>query len=145
MREMAVEKGMTLVELNKKAEADNTIDDELDKRLKRFGKGDNFVIDGRLTAFFIPHADVKIFLDADDEIRAKRIMKDKRAIEKGENLKQTLENIEVREASEKKRYKEYYGVDYHDKKLYDFIINTTSLSAEEVVGEIIKSIQNDKK
>lgn len=145
MREMAREKGMTLVELNKKAETDITIDEELDGRLKKFGKGDNFVIDGRLTAFFIPYADVKIFLDADEEVRAGRIMKDKRAVEKGEDLRQTLENVKLREASEKKRYRQYYGVDYHDKKLYDFVVDTTNLGAEDVVREIIKFIQKGKK
>lgn len=140
MREMAKEKGLSLVELNKKAETDSSIDDELDSRLKKLASKDNFVIDGRLTAFFIPNANAKIFLDAEDEIRAKRIMQDKRLIERGEDLKETLVNIELRETSEKRRYKQYYGVNYHDKKLYDKVIDTTNKSAEEVVKEIIEFV-----
>ena len=137
MREMAKEKGLNLVELNKKAETDRSIDDELDGKLKKLASQDNFVIDGRLTAFFIPNADVKIFLDAEDEVRARRILQDKRLVEKGEDLKETLVNIELRETSEKKRYKQYYGADYHDKKQYDKVIDTTNKGVEEVVKEII--------
>src|SRR3989338_808503 len=70
MRVMAVERGLTLVGLNKLAETDKSIDFELDNKLKELGKAkDNFVVDGRLTAFFIPDAEIKVFLDADDKVR----------------------------------------------------------------------------
>ncbi|MBI2130431.1 cytidylate kinase family protein [Candidatus Woesearchaeota archaeon] len=145
MREMAVKRGLSLLELNKKAETDKSIDDELDSKLKKLGnEGRNFVIDGRLTAFFIPNADVKIFLDADENVRAARIIKDKRALEKDQDVKQMLVNIELRESSEKKRYKQYYGVDYHDKSLYDNVIDTTDLSAEQVVKEILGIVERKK-
>ena len=140
MREMAKEKGLSLVELNKKAETDRSIDDELDSKLKKLASQDNFVIDGRLTSFFIPNADAKIFLDAEDEVRARRILQDRRLVERGEDLKETLVNIELRETSEKKRYKQYYGVDYHDKKMYDKVIDTTNKGVEEVVKEIIEFV-----
>ena len=83
MRAMASDKKMSLIELNKLAEKDKSIDFELDDRLKKLGKAkDNFVVDGRLTAFFIPNAEVRVFLDTDDKVRAERILKDKRAHEK---------------------------------------------------------------
>jgi len=144
MREMAKEKGLSLVELNKKAETDRSIDDELDSKLKKLASHDNFVIDGRLTAFFIPNANAKIFLDAEDEVRARRILQDRRLVERGEDLKETLVNIELRETSEKKRYKQYYGADYHDNKLYDKVIDTTNKIAEEVVKEIIEFISGKR-
>ena len=54
MRAMASDKGIGLMELNKLAEKDNSIDLELDKMLKELGKTkDNFVVDGRLAAFFM--------------------------------------------------------------------------------------------
>ena len=119
MRAMASEKGMTLLELNKLAEKNKSIDFELDDKLKELGKTkDNFVVDGRLTAFFIPNADVRVFLKTDDKIRAERILKDKKHQERGKSVKETLHNIKKREESEKIRYKKYYGVDYTDKKLY---------------------------
>lgn len=142
MRSMATEKGMTLFELNKLAEKDKSIDFELDNKLKELGKTkDNFVVDGRLTAFFIPNAEIRIFLDADDRVRAQRILKDKRQQEKSKNLAEAMSKIKKREESEKKRYKKYYGVDYLDKKLYNHVIDTTNMTPEQVVGKIIKFIK----
>jgi len=142
MRAMAAEKKMTLLEFNKLAEKNRSIDFELDNKLKELGKTkNNFVVDGRLTAYFIPSAEFKIFLDADDKVRAQRILKDKRQHEKNKNLKDTIANNKKRENSEKKRYKKYYGVDYLDKKLYNSIIDTTKLTPDEVVEKIIKLVK----
>lgn len=138
MRVMANEKGISLLELNRLAEKDKKIDFELDSRLRQLGKAkDNFVVDGRLTAFFIPDADARVFLDADDDVRAGRILKDRRQQEKNSSLQETMENIKKREESEKKRYKKYYKVDYLDKKLYNYVIDTTKLSPVQVVEKII--------
>ena len=143
MRYMAEEKRLSLLQLNRLAEEDKSIDFELDNKLIKLGKTkDNFVVDGRLTAFFIPDAEVRVFLDADDKVRAQRILKDKRQQEKSENLKETIANIKKREESEKKRYKMYYGVDYLDKKLYNFIINTTDLTPDKVVEMITDFIES---
>ena len=63
------------MELSKLAEKDKSIDMELDKKNIELREKDNFVIDGRLTAFFSPYAELKVFLDCDDNIRAERILK----------------------------------------------------------------------
>lgn len=102
----------------------------------------NFVIDGRLTAYFLPFADLKVFLDCKDEVRAERIFGDKREGETSQHIDDSIEKIKQREQSERKRYKKLYNVDYYDKKLYDLIIDTTSLSISEVLEEIINSIKN---
>jgi len=146
MRAMAAEKGMALLELNKLAEKDKSIDFELDNKLKELGKTkDNFVVDGRLTAFFIPDAEFRVFLDADDKVRAERILNDKRQQEKSKSLKETISNIKKREESEKKRYQKYYGVNYLDKKLYNLVIDTTNLTQNHVVERIIGFVKNVKK
>ena len=146
MRAMASEKKMSLLELNKLAENDKSIDFELDEKLKELGKTkDNFIVDGRLTAFFIPNADFKIFLEADDKVRAERILKDNRQHEKSQNIKEAISIIRKREESEKKRYKRYYGVDYTDKRLYNFVIETTNLMPNEVVGKIMESVESNQK
>ncbi len=146
MRAMAIEKRISLLELNRIAEKDKSIDFELDSKLKELGKTkDNFVVDGRLTAFFIPNADVKVFLKTDDKVRAERILKDKRQQEKSKSLKETIISIKKREESEKKRYKKYYGVDYTDKKLYNFVIDTTKLTPEEVVEKIMEFVKIKQK
>ncbi len=145
MRAMAREKGISLLELNKQAEKDKSIDFELDEKLRELGKEkDDFVVDGRLTAFFIPHADVRVFLETDDKVRAGRIMKDKREHENSKDINEMIETIRKREESEKKRYKKYYDVDYTDKKLYNFVIDTTNLMPNEVVDKIIEFVKKEK-
>ena len=114
--------------------------------MKELGKAkNNFVVDGRLTAFFIPNANIRIFLETDDKVRAQRILRDKRKQEESRNLKEVLNNVKKREESEKKRYKKYYGVDYLDKKLYNFIMDTTKLTPEEVVEKIMKFVKSKQK
>ena len=145
MRAMANEKNLSLMELNKLAETDKSIDFELDNKLKELGKTkDNFVVDGRLTAFFISHAQARIFLITDDKVRAERILKDKREHEKSKDLDEMIAVIQNREESEKKRYKQYYGVDYLDKKLYNFVVDTTNLTPDEVVEKIIEFVNKIK-
>ena len=145
MREMASEKDLTLLELNRLAEKDSSIDFELDQKLKNLGKAkDKFVVDGRLTAFFVPNADARVFLDAEDGVRAKRILGDVREEEINKSLNSTISNIKSREASEKLRYKKYYNIDYMDKSLYNLIIDTSEMTPEEVVDRIVKFIQKMK-
>lgn len=143
MRAMANEKKIPLLELNKLAETDRSIDFELDEKLKELGRAkDNFVVDGRLAAFFISNAEVRVFLQTDDKVRAERILKDKREHEKSEDIKEMVEKIRKREESEKKRYRQYYGVDYSDKKLYNLIIDTTNLVPNQVVEKIVEFVKN---
>ncbi len=139
-REIAREKGITLIELGRLEEKDDSIDRELDNKQKELGKKeDNFVIDGRLPAFFIPNS-IKIFLDADEETRAKRILKDDRVEENNIDLKKTIENTRAREESENKRYKQFYGYDCYDKSKYDYVIDTSDLSVKEVVDDVLEII-----
>ena len=141
MRELAKEKKISLIKLSKLAEKDSSIDLELYKKQIDLRDKDNFVIDGRLTAHFIPFADLKIFLDCNDKIRAGRILEDERKDEKSKNAQQLIKKIKQREQSERKRYSELYNVDYYDKKLYDIIIDTTDLSIDEVMEEITRSLK----
>ena len=145
MRLMASEKKVTLLQLNKLAEMDKFIDLELDSKLMELGKKkDNFIVDGRLASYFIPHADAKIFLKTDDKVRAQRIMKDRRHQEKG-SMKEVMSKIRKREESERKRYKKYYGIDYTNKKLYNLVIDTTKLTPVQVVGRILEFLKPRQK
>ena len=142
MRQLAKEKKMSLNELSRLAEEDESIDMELDKQTIGLREADNFVIDGRLTAYFLPYADLKIFLDCDDKVRAERILKGNRTDEKSKSLKELIKKIRQREQSERKRNSRFYKIDYHDKKLYNLIIDTTNLGITEVVDQIIKEAKS---
>ena len=145
MRQMAKERNISLLELGKAAEKDKSIDKELDERQIKLGKGENnFVIDGRLTAHFIPNADIKVFLECEDRVRAERILEDERKDEKSKDIPGVISKIRERESSERKRYKQYYGIDYYDEEMYNLVIDTTNLSVKEAVGRIMGNMGGRK-
>ncbi len=144
MRELATERGMSLLELSREAEKDPSIDREIDRRTEELGKTkDNFIIDSRLAFHFIADS-IKIFLDVELKEAARRIFNDLRPNEK-ENIskEETEKNILRRENSEKQRYKKYYNLDPYDKKYYDIIIDTTRISPAAVAENIITFIKKN--
>jgi predicted cytidylate kinase len=146
MRDIAKERNLSLEELGKIAEGDRSIDEQLDRRQVKLGKEeDDFVIDGRLSFYFIPTS-IKIFLDAELRTRAERIYQDitvkgKRKEEKSENIREIIEKIKKREECEKKRYMKYYGLNPYDHKRYDLVIDTTEILPEKVVEKIVKEMK----
>lgn len=137
MREIAAKRGVTILELSRLAEKDKTIDDELDTRQRALGRQDRIVVDSRLGFHFIPNS-LKVFLHVSPKEAARRIFAAGRKGE-GENvtLAKTFGNIRKRKASERMRYKKLYGVDPYKKAVYDFYIDTTKLSPEEVAERIV--------
>jgi CMP/dCMP kinase len=142
MGEIAKRRGMSLLELSAFAEKTDEIDRELDAMQISLGKKDNFVIDSRLGFHFLPKSR-KIFLDVDLEEGAKRIFGTARDDEKENiSLKETIKNIKTRIASEKKRYRDYYGIDdFHASSNFDFVLDTTSIPAEEAADRVIKFLK----
>ncbi|MFC1691785.1 (d)CMP kinase [Nanoarchaeota archaeon] len=140
-RKMAEERGMDIYEFNKLGEKEAFTDKEADDYQTELGKKeDGFVIDGRLSFHFIPHSK-KIFLDADLKTRAERIMKDSREKESFDSVESAMAKLEEREESDKKRYKQYYDLDPFDKSLYDIVIDTSKLTPEQIVDEILGKIE----
>ncbi|MFH1638234.1 MAG: (d)CMP kinase [Candidatus Woesearchaeota archaeon] len=138
-RAVAKIRGMTIFEYNKLNEDTDT---PVDKYQEDFGKqNDNIIVEGRTSFHFIPDS-VKVFLGADINVAAERIFKDPRNTEKKYNNVEEVEAaIKDRMENDGKRYKERYGFDAFDRKNFDIVIDTTSISAEEVAEEIILKLQ----
>jgi len=141
-REIAAKKGISLAELNKRDEKTHETDKLVDDYQKNLSKTkDNFVIDGRLPAFFIPNS-VKIFLDVKPLVGAKRVMDRRKGVEVYEDVKDAVKKLKERDESDRKRYKDLYGIDYSDKSRYDLVIDTTKTNVEEIVEEITEFVKN---
>lgn len=141
MRAMAAERGLTILELSRIAEHDDAIDREIDERTAQFGaRRDDFVMDARLAWHFIPQS-VKVFLDVRPEVAADRIYGHGRSGE-SENVDETAtrQAIEARIASERQRYRDYYGVDYLDPAQFDVIVDTSGIDVAAVVAEIVAAL-----
>ncbi len=154
-RETARKKGMTLADYNKLGEEDESTDKEVDYYQKDLGlKEDNFIIEGRTSWYFIPHS-LKIYLDVSLEEGARRIFSslqednNRNEADGLDTLKKVEESMIERKESDRKRYQKYYNIDVYNKDHYDFYLDTTDMSRNEVFETIyeyvLSSLDNDKK
>ncbi len=146
MREIANERGISLGDLSKIAENDQSIDKILDNYNLKIGKLKNVILDSRLGFYFIPES-FKIFLELNLEIASERILKDKNINPDRQteatgdfNTKESIiKKIKERLLSERKRYKELYNIEdqtSHDN--FDLVINTEEIPLVDVVEKIIE-------
>jgi cytidylate kinase len=146
-REAAKKRGLSISEYNKLGESDISTDKEVDEYQRELGeKEDNFVIEGRTSWYFIPQS-LKIYLDVAPEEGARRIfgsLQHKNTRNEGENLKtfeDVLASTSERIACDKRRYRQYYNIDVYDRKNYDFYLDTTNLTPEQVFSEVLRWAQ----
>ena len=146
-REAAKKKGMTLAEYNAFGETNPTTDNEVDEFVKKLGNSqDNFVIESRTGWYLIPHS-IKIFITVDPLVGAERVFKELQSTthrnedKELKNVKEVLISHQKRMASDQLRYQKYYGIDYTASENFDFIIDTTNLTPEEVFNKTISFIK----
>jgi len=138
-RELALKHDMTLEEFGRYCEENKEIDKELDeKQVEILKTKDDIILEGRLSGWLSYKNDIdalKIFLDANIDVRTKRIIK-----REDGSFKKTKNEINKREKSEKTRYKNYYGIDLDDTSIYDTVIDTENKKPEEIVDLIISKM-----
>ena len=81
----------------------------------------------------------KVYLKVDINVAAKRVFKDetRRDTEKKfSTIEEQKKDIEKRYKLENERYLELYGVRKEDEANYDFVLDTTSLTPEQVADKI---------
>ena len=128
-RQIAEEKGLSLEDLHKLAEQNYEIDKYVDRRTLLEAKKGNAVIEGHLTAWILKDiADVKIFLKASLEERARRVSRRDNI-----SVKEAKEKIIFREQSNRQRFLKIYGIDISDWSIFDLIIDTTNIPPDAVI------------
>lgn len=137
-RALADDKGISLEELNTRAEEDPAIDKQLDQRLQQTAiEQSELVLESRLAGWLAgDHATFRIWLTAPLDIRAERI-----ADRENKPVQQALEETRRREASEKERYQEYYSIDIDDLSIYDICLNTARWGPADITEMLGKTIQ----
>lgn len=138
-REMAEARGISVVDLNRQAEQDYSIDKEVDNRSLVEAKKGNAVIEGHLTGWVIRDADLKIYLNAPLEVRAKRIAQ-RESIPLDEAVRETME----RETSEKERFRKIYGFNLDRLNDFDLVIDTSNYELEDLLEVVMCAISKSK-
>lgn len=141
MREIAADRGTSILELSRAAEDGSDIDNEIDARTVRLAvESDAFVMDARLGWHFVPDS-FKVFLDVSTEVAAARIYQAARGTEyENVDLSSTRRAIKSRTESEHQRYMTYYGLDYTDPGHYDLWLDTSDMSVDGVVSQIVEAL-----
>ena len=137
VRSIAAKRGMSVVELNVYMETHPEIDREIDDGLRALSGVDKFlVIDSRM-AWHFTEGSFKVYLSADPETSALRIMNANRTGEHSNSLAETVKETKARRESEKKRYMTQYGVDIKDLTNYSLVVDTSYATPAEVASVII--------
>jgi len=144
---MALERGLTIDELNKLGETEAFTDHDADEYQKKLGEQeDNFVIDGWLSWYFIPKS-IKIFMSVDWDEAGRRVFeasKDDptRADEpKYSSPEEATETIRARADQSNMRYEKYYKIRFDDQSNFDLVIDTTTTPAKQVAEKILDFVK----
>lgn len=104
---------------------------------RKCAKDTNVIMEGRdIGTYVFPNADVKIYLDATPEERAKRRFKQNQEDGIEMSYEEILENIKIRDKNDME--KEMGALKRAEDAVY---IDSTNMSIEEVVERIINSIK----
>jgi len=132
-KELAKESKIELMKFHEMARKDpkHAIDRELDAHIREEAGRGNCVIATWLAPWVVGESELKVWLDASEETRAKRI-----AGREGIPLEEALLHVKKRDKENIERYKEVYGIDITNHRIFDLIINTDN-SEMEKTAEII--------
>ena len=105
--------------------------------------GEDVLLEGRdICTVVFPDADLKIYLDADTKIRAKRRIEElkQRGISQGLTLEQIIESIEKRDKTDKN--KTVGALKRTENQKY---IDTTNRNIDDVITEILEEVERIRK
>ncbi len=146
-RQVGVELGLSILELNKRAEIDPKIDTMTDEKLQNMRNENKIVIDSRTAYHWIPES-FKVYLSLPPEIAKNRIMNNLkenplRNQTEGESkdAEEVYKKITARFESEQKRYWDLYKIDNTKKENFDLVVDTEKNNLEQVVGIIVTEYQ----
>ena len=137
-RKLAREHGMDVTTFNKYVEDHPEIDITIEKSAGDYAKThDKFIIDARLGWYAVPES-FKVYLKVDIDVSAQRAFNDlnRKSSENFETVEEQKVDIQKRYELENMRYWNLYKVRKDDMSNYDLVIDTTSLTPQEVADKI---------
>lgn len=137
-RQMAQERGVDFWTFCRMAEDDYDIDRELDRRQVEMAmEQKDCILASRLAIWMLKEADLKVYLTATAETRAKRVY-----TREGGSLEERYKETVRRDENDTNRYKTIYGIDNSKpEECADLIIATDDKTPDEIVSLIIKEVE----
>jgi cytidylate kinase len=136
-RNLAQERGIELKEVLQLALKDESWDREVDTRQTALARENGgCVLGSRLAIWMLKEADLKVYLYAESETRAARIVN-----REGGSLEEVAAFTEKRDRQDHERYLGLYNIDTDDYSFADLIIDTGKHTPEEITDLIVKKAQ----
>ena len=137
-RQMAQERGVDFWTFCRMAEDDYDIDRELDRRQVEMAmEQKDCILASRLAIWMLKEADLKVYLTATAETRAKRVY-----TREGGSLEERYKETVRRDENDTNRYKTIYGIDNSKpEECADLIIATDDKTPDEIVSLIINEVE----
>ncbi len=133
-RTMAQERGMSFQEFSRLAENDTNYDKMLDKRQIEMAREGDCVLGSRLAIWLLEEADLRVYLTASVEVRARRI-----GLREGKSYEVALEETVDRDRRDRARYLKLYAIDNDHFDFADLIIDTEQFEAYQVADQITEA------
>lgn len=135
-RTLAAERGITLQEVLERAKTDDWWDREVDERQVALARQDGgCVLGSRLAVWMLPEADLKVYLRATAETRAKRILN-----REGGDLAAVMAFTAERDRQDSSRYLALYNIDNDDYSAADLVIDVDAICPEEIADRIVNAL-----
>ena len=112
-RQLAAEKGLTLAEVIENAKTDDSYDITVDTRQVDLARQESCILGSRLAIWMLKEANLKVYLLADPEVRAKRILN-----REGGNLQEIIDFTSMRDNEDSRRYMKLYQIDNNNYFVY---------------------------
>jgi cytidylate kinase len=135
--DMARERGMSFEEICRLAEADASIDRELDRRQVELARESSCVLASRLAIWLLEEdADITVYLTASSGVRAERI-----AGREGVSVETAHRDTLARDARDRQRYLRLYGIDIDQYGHASLVVNTELGDQNYVAGQILACVR----
>lgn len=138
VRKHTKQHNITLMEFNRRAANDHSLDFKIDEALRALRNDNDLVIDSRLGFYWIPES-FKVYLELDIDVATARIFKDAvnnqgrtTEAETAHSLSDVQKQVQARLNTEVRRFQQLYGVNPYDTSHFDLIVNTSRHSPETV-------------
>ncbi len=133
--DMAREMGIPFEKLCRLAEEDPRYDLELDRKLVELAMDGSCVLGSRLAVWLLEGANLKVYLTASLEVRARRI-----ASREGLSFEEAYRATKERDERDRLRYLKLYNIDVNEFGFVDLVIDTEKGDQYYVANRIISAL-----
>jgi cytidylate kinase len=133
-RSLARDRALDLETVLELAANDDSWDREVDSPQVMLANADGgCVLGSRLAIWMLENADLKVYLKASPPVRARRIVK-----REGGAIEEVAAFTEERDKQDHGRYLHLYNIDTDDYSFVDLVVDTDSLTPQEIVDRIVE-------